>query len=680
MHVAYTVRDYAEVGGPVVTSAIPTQRFFGIHAATNHKSETQASGWKEVVEEMYEVYNASPSGRRKPMDVRQFVASIVGLLTDHAEDQKKLARLICLWKMNALREIRGERAIRTRTIIELLPILHEENEKKISDAGGIEAWEKLSEEEMDSRDVETYKHVCRRLADEEFAQMSDEEYQDVTFFVWAGCCMHKELNSVKGGNTKLMASWAEAGIPGPVLLMNRDNAAAAAGEASTAKTRAVNLAQGGAVKASSLAGAIFHHKDDKKGQQDSFRIHFEAELGYAICFPGTSNIRFQSHCDASAELLVHLPLYITFLGIVCDKKESRTLNHMEANLLKALNDIPTLTEFAVLTLYSQSISNPYMRCVRGHDPEFQNVMDLGDLHHRLISHCQRIIADPDILLASDASFERGALDGLPWERPEAVYAVYRHAPSFPHLRNGLIAFFTGALETWQRFAKEYVAGGTIASATDAQRSRAFMAPTNDLNEGALGSYRVTCRRAPNLTLDQYNARAMYKKNGTKYYIRTLDSLDKQYLRKAARLQDSSGREKKRRCEEADADKSAVAKKRCNDVIRKATKDAKTAKIDAVILRLDVDDIMASPGTNPQIELQLEALRRSDSKIPLKSHLKNKAERLAALIAAVKRYVICHADTEEGTGDVGEDSDVEEGPAVEWDQEDEEAEYSDMEHH
>jgi hypothetical protein len=74
--------------------------------------------------------------------------------------------------------------------------------------------------------------------------------------------MHKEMNSVKGGNRAMMAFWAEAGLVGPIQLMNLDNAAAASAGTSAAKKRAEEISQAGAVKAISLAGAIFHHKDD----------------------------------------------------------------------------------------------------------------------------------------------------------------------------------------------------------------------------------------------------------------------------------------------------------------------------------------------------------------------------------------------------------------------------------
>jgi len=38
--------------------------------------------------------------------------------------------------------------------------------------------------------------------------------------------MHKELNAVKGGNAAMTAWWKDNNIDGPIILMNRDNAAA----------------------------------------------------------------------------------------------------------------------------------------------------------------------------------------------------------------------------------------------------------------------------------------------------------------------------------------------------------------------------------------------------------------------------------------------------------------------
>ena len=93
----------------------------------------------------------------------------------------------------------------------------------------------------------------------------------------------------------MVAWWAEAGLTGPVKLMNHDNTAAAVAGSSTACERAINVSGAGGVKATTLAGAIFNNKDDKKGQQDTLQAFLITKLGYSISFPDTSNICYHSH-------------------------------------------------------------------------------------------------------------------------------------------------------------------------------------------------------------------------------------------------------------------------------------------------------------------------------------------------------------------------------------------------
>ena len=76
--------------------------------------------------------------------------------------------------------------------------------------------------------------------------------------------MHKEMNSVKGGNTAMEAYWEGAGLTGPTKLMNHNNAAAAAGPSQVRK-RANDVSLAGGVKVTSLVDAIFNNKDDRKG-------------------------------------------------------------------------------------------------------------------------------------------------------------------------------------------------------------------------------------------------------------------------------------------------------------------------------------------------------------------------------------------------------------------------------
>jgi hypothetical protein len=248
---------------------LPSTRFAGINAAENHTSDTQFDGWITMIKDIFGIYKDSPMGQRAVIDLFDFASKIKGLSTDHAEDQKKLFRLIQEWKKLCDRERRGEDVLLSAALLDVLPVLTKANEKKIADAGGPNVWDMLSADEQATQNAETYRSVCIDLGEQAFAKLTAEEQREVDFLVWAGCCMHKEMNSVKGGNAAMAAWWEEAGLWGPMKLMNKANAAAAATGAGRARDQAVDASQSGGVKLTSLAGAVFHHKDDKKGQQDT---------------------------------------------------------------------------------------------------------------------------------------------------------------------------------------------------------------------------------------------------------------------------------------------------------------------------------------------------------------------------------------------------------------------------
>jgi hypothetical protein len=298
--------------------------------------------------------------------------------------------------------------------------------------------------------------------------------------------------------------------------MNHDNTAAAAVGSSAARKRALDVSGAGGVKATSLAGVIFNDKDDKKGQQDSLQAFLITKLGYPITFPDTSNICYHSHAHAATELILHHSLYIEFLELVHDKKESGSFTNMESNLYKALQDIPTLTELAVLTLYSTSVCLPYLKCVQGDTSA--SALDLGPLHDDVKSHCAAIIDNPGLLLDDDASHTLGCLFGDAWKQPEAFYAVHALMPQLPHIKGALIAFFKGALATWECFTPEFAA----------EHAKAWIPTTNDAHEGALGDFRVAKRKWPNLTLAQYNSCKMYARNKTGKYILQLFNTPEKY--------------------------------------------------------------------------------------------------------------------------------------------------------
>jgi hypothetical protein len=129
------------------------------------------------------------------------------------------------------------------------------------------------------------------------------------------------MNSVKGATACMMAFWEKAGLTPPIKLMNHDKTAAATLDGPDACECAGTVSQGGAVKLTSLTGAVFSNKDKKKGQQDSLQVYLEETIEYMVCFLDTSNTCYQCHCDAAVELIIQLVFYQQFLELVWDLKD-----------------------------------------------------------------------------------------------------------------------------------------------------------------------------------------------------------------------------------------------------------------------------------------------------------------------------------------------------------------------
>jgi len=108
------------------------------------------------------------------------------------------------------------------------------------------------------------------------------------------------------------------------------------------------------LKAADIAGAIFHHKDDKKGQGSTFTFWFENE---AFPLPSKhSPVRYGSHCEAASVLMEYHDAFLRFLELFRDAKDCRHFSNMKKNLYTALKCNATLTELATLALYGQAIT------------------------------------------------------------------------------------------------------------------------------------------------------------------------------------------------------------------------------------------------------------------------------------------------------------------------------------
>ena len=240
-------------------------------------------------------------------------------------------------------------------------------------AGGQQKWEALPEAIKSEKRAKMVENVVQELGKGVFELLDPNEKRLLRLFIWAGCGCHKDLNTVWGGYVAMKKWWKEHHVEGPVLLANWDNdmvleernqAIVHGDEVTPAQEQALNRSTRGAIKTAQIAGAIFNHKDDKKGHHDFFRDWWKKHVGTSFTFPDTSNNHFQSYCYASAALLLYLEFFQQFLEHLRITKQNGKLNHMESNLWKALHDSATLSELAILALYGEAVSYPYVKAIR----------------------------------------------------------------------------------------------------------------------------------------------------------------------------------------------------------------------------------------------------------------------------------------------------------------------------
>ncbi|KAJ7659104.1 hypothetical protein DFH06DRAFT_989994 [Mycena polygramma] len=516
--------------------------FLGIEMALNHTSETQLEGWEHLIDGMYAVYKTS-SRCETAEDARDFWIKVTGWHSDHAEDQKKLFRLAWEKKLNLERERRGEQTITRMAPREWADMLFQISHDAVTAAGGIAAWEALGDEERKARHDAAFTKFVRAIGQAEFDKLTDAEKQNVDLFIWGGCCMHKNMNAFKGAVVAMQEWWAANGHEGPLKMYNRDNGAAAAlGQGTGAAKRAEERTTGGAIKVTSLAGAIFRHKDRKRGQQDTLRYFWDHETGFNICFPDTSNTRFQSHAGACEISTVYNELILQFLHYVGENKISRTLNNMELNVRKGTYRSRDMHEFVVVSLANQNWDVPYMEDIRGPLRSEDNLLKLGDLHRKLKLHLEKVVSNPKLITGSDTTYQTATLNGRPWQKPEVVYSALSRITEWDliYVDELLVAYCKGALVTLARFTTEWAEDGPISKLSPENVERAWLEVTNDGNESELGMLRQASKSAPNMSMAYHNALRMYKANGTSDYLKALTPTDRQIIREQARRDDASG--------------------------------------------------------------------------------------------------------------------------------------------
>jgi len=561
----------------------PRKFFCGISRTVNHTSQSQLEQLVSLIESLVSLWNSSPEGSGATTTAEQFISMIRGMLTDHAEDQKKLARLVQSWVTETRQTLKGAELLMEMPPSKYLVLLCEEIPKLHERAGGYAPWMELTAEQQAQEIALFRKELAKRLGAEFYDRLSPEQRRGFDFFVWAGCDAHKEMNAVKGGCAAFQAYWESVGHQ-PMLLPNKANAATIAiDDVGPAGRQARDSSTRGGVRLLTLCGNIVQNKHDDGGQHDSTKVYFRHMLGTNFSWTGTSNTRYQSYAAASSIVMVHLATLRGFIAHIRDIKGSGTFTNIEQNVYEALDDVPTLTEVAILALYHQLVSVPYMRYVRGSG---KGALELGPWNSQTVQHIAWLAENPIKAMSTDEdTYYASTLDGKCWDDPNVIQAVQNIASRLPDLCGAFVAFMRGVHTTFVRFTAEFSEGGTIDTMTEAEHASVFLPSTNCANEGELGSLRNALRRFGNIGLLRHNAAAMYSRNETAAYIHGVCQDTRKWARGIARTQDASQAAAKIVAAQAQHDIATAAANREHRKKQAAKKKAKEDELDALPVEL-----------------------------------------------------------------------------------------------
>ncbi|QRW24409.1 hypothetical protein RhiXN_11321 [Rhizoctonia solani] len=388
----------------------------------------------------------------------------------------------------------------------------------------------------------------------------------MSFVARGGCCAHKDMNATKGGAAAMAAFWkANTHLMPPIKLFNKDNNGAVLlsdplGKTSESEKRALSLTESGAIRLCTLSGKAFDRKDDKKGHQDSHAYYFAEKYGRYRRFPDTSSACFSLFIEAATELCTLHSAYIEYMEHIRKQKATRRLNLLESNIDLALNCLATLAELLCLSLYGQIISKPYIRLVRGATALGKGLADLVPLHTQVQPLLRAIITSPLLVLSLKSPSPSITLDGSEWENPGVLKALQDHGAKLPYLSDLFVVFCQGALNTWARCSDRFAPSGPITLLKSEQYENEFLPPTNDSNEGTLGTWRVWARRFPSPALHKFNAILINRANQTEAYIDQNFTLEQHnWIRAEARRIELSKPEQTRKSQIVAAQFEAAAK-------------------------------------------------------------------------------------------------------------------------
>jgi hypothetical protein len=126
----------------------------------------------------------------------------------------------------------GEQKILDSNNQELVPKFYAKYHEVISNFGGTGRWNALPLEMKHAHLAKMSGDLFIDLGKNAYKMMSDKEKQYLTYFIWASCGCHKNLNSVWGRYFAMSRWWNEHKQTPLILLANCDNTAVLANVAS----------------------------------------------------------------------------------------------------------------------------------------------------------------------------------------------------------------------------------------------------------------------------------------------------------------------------------------------------------------------------------------------------------------------------------------------------------------
>ncbi|KAF7377133.1 hypothetical protein MSAN_00132400 [Mycena sanguinolenta] len=313
------------------------------------------------------------------------------------------------------------------------------------------------------------------------------------------------------------------------------------------------------------------------------------------------------------------------------------LNHSEQNAFNGLNDIPTMTECCVMTLYKNAISDPHMAMTRRPGV---NHIDLGPLHARILVHTQKLIDQPDLLLDPTIPSADVTFDGKPFRDQFAVDSVHFMASRLPHLETILVAFLKATLTAWERFSSEFSDDSVISQLSPAEKLLICIPANNVMNEGLLGGWRVHSRTRSATTISHFSAQTAYHRNDTETFADAVLNTEEDavYIMRLARVEDASGAMRKFRDNLLAFKRRVAEESRAKHKAKEDLAAAKTAELQAIAVITDPQKLgdLNHDELCQQLDIRRKLIKEEIIAKALLKDMKTKPAMLKAILESDER--------------------------------------------